>query len=105
MKKNVLRIAAVVVSLVIVIVAARSIHAGVIARSKQNICNNFVVIGSTMGQPGAPEGGHVLLMDTCSGETWDYSAKALAGAAAPRYVSTIRDVGDMAQIDPRYKTQ
>ncbi len=79
-------------------------HASTIIRSKSNIANNrMIVISSTINQPNAPDGGHVLLLNTETGELWDYSYKALTGNALPKYVSTMQEPGEAVIVNLKYR--
>ena len=42
---------------------------------------------------GLPEEGHIILMDSLSGDIWAYSDKAIAGEEDPIYVGTMSVLG------------
>ena len=95
-------LAAALVSLICAITPV-VVRATTIKRSKSNIANNrIVVIGTTLGQPNAPDGGQVTLLDNETGEVWRYTPKALAGSATATYLGTIDDFGEPGRIDTRY---
>jgi hypothetical protein len=106
MNKTRLAWSVVIIAAIILIIAALPgiIHAATIVKSKSNVANNrLMVISTTVGQPAAPDGGHVLLLDTDSGEIWDYSYKSLTGTALPKYVSTLQNLGDSVLVEQKYK--
>jgi hypothetical protein len=105
MNKTRLAWSVVIIAAIILIIAVPPaiIHAATTIK-KSNIANNrLIVISTTVGQPAAPDGGHVLLLDTDSGEIWDYSYKSLTGAALPKYVSTLQNLGDSVLVEQKYK--
>ena len=92
-----------VVLFIITIAPAISKASGIL-KSKSNISNNrLLVISSTITQPAAPDGGHLLLLDTETGEIWDYSYKSLTGNALPKYVSTMQSPGDPVLLEQKYR--
>jgi hypothetical protein len=54
---------------------------------------NAIVICSSCAYAGMPREGHLVLMDSRTGQIWAYSDEALVGRAAPTYVGTLDAVG------------
>lgn len=82
---------------------------GTVVRSKSNITNNraampigeskrgpwdVVVLSCSGTYPGLPEEGHLVLMDSQTGEIWAYSDAAVVGKAAPVHLGTLTAVGE-----------
>jgi hypothetical protein len=55
--------------------------------------SNAIVICSSCAYQGMPREGHLILMDSRTGQIWGYSDDAIAGRAAPIYVGTLDAVG------------
>ncbi len=54
---------------------------------------NAIVICSSCAYPGMPREGHLVLMDSRTGQIWAYSDDAVVGRTAPTYVGTLDAVG------------
>ncbi len=89
--------------ILIVMVIPATIYATTIIKSKSNIANNRpIVLSTTLSQANATDGGRLLLLDTETGEIWEYSYKSLTGGAPPKYVSTMQGVGDPVLVEQKY---
>jgi hypothetical protein len=54
---------------------------------------NITVLCSSCSLPGLPEEGHLILMDTKTGDIWAYGDAAMIGKAQPVYIGTLSALG------------
>lgn len=62
--------------------------------------SNVVVVCSSCAYPGLPREGHLILMDSRTGQIWAYSDEAMVGRTAPTYVGTLDAVGKTVRREP-----
>jgi hypothetical protein len=58
---------------------------------------NMIVICSSCAFPGLPQQGHIILMDSKTGDIWAYSDKAIIGKEKPVYIGTLTTLGQMIE--------
>jgi hypothetical protein len=96
------------IAMMLVTLAPAGSHASSVVKSKSNIANNrsaapigesksgpwdVVVLCESCTFPGLPEDGHLVLMDSQTGQIWAYSNPAVVGQADPICLGTLPAVG------------
>ena len=112
MSKRYLVTAGIVLVALCALLGTMRTDAGVIARSRSNICNNrmaapiggaptnrfpsdAVVLCDSCGYPPAtPDEGCLILMDNQTGEIWAYCDDAFTDGKPPRYLGKLTAVGE-----------
>src|SRR4051812_46752521 len=101
----VLALFVVILSIVIGLLCfAKNSQASAILKSKSNISNNItltqksgpgtvIMLCESCSFAGLPEEGHLILMDSLTGDIWAYSDPAVVGDADPVYVGTLSALG------------